>query len=375
MRGVSFIQLNRRWRLRCPDQAAYWGIYDFIPSDENEAFPVGFGLHPLAELLSRPCLLLFGRPGSGKTAEFRMNLSPKLLPLETVIALEARHLDGSGAASIFSGARWQEALAGGKPIRLVLDSVDEALLGRGTFLDGLIYQLGLAKAATEKASLPFSLVLTGRPTWSDEKAEEIADLWGVSAQDCTFELAPLTLDAALTLAESKGVKDRGEFAKAVALADMQDSACWPRTLIWLATEYARDGAISSTLTALHAKRCSWQFEEELLEMLDVDEPELAGADARHRGGSQAGLKHSDLADAVPLPQRIEVHLASRGLGADVEGAADHDVEIGVGFPFPDDDLVRGSRGPVAVGGELLAGFVIHKGEDPDAGQDKRGHGN
>lgn len=265
MSSESLLPLHRRWRLRSASPGAFWGIYDFTPSDEREALLVGLQLHPLSELLARPCLFLLGRPGSGKTAEFQMHFLPDKLPAEFVIALEARHLDGAGAESIFSGTEWQDALNAGKPIRLVLDSVDEALLGRGTFLDGLIRHLGLAKAAAERRNLSLSVVLTCRPEWSDKKAQEIADLWLVSAQDCTYELAPLSRDAALTLAKSKGVKNQQEFAKAWALADMEAYACWPRTLIWLATEYARNGAISSTITALHERRCSWQFEDERLE--------------------------------------------------------------------------------------------------------------
>jgi hypothetical protein len=234
-----------------------------MPSDENDAAFFGLGLRPLAEILAKPCVFLLGRPGSGKTAEFETHLQN--LRGETVIALEARHLDGAGAESIFSGMQWQDALNGRKPIRIALDSVDEALIGRGTFLDGLIYQFRVQKAATEKKNLSLSVVLTCRPEWSDEKAQEITDLWGVSAQDCTYELAPLSRDDALILAEAKGVTNRKAFATACALADMEAYACWPRTLIWLATEFARDGVISSTLTALHEKRCSWQFENERLE--------------------------------------------------------------------------------------------------------------
>lgn len=190
-----------------------------------------------------------------------MHLSPAGLPAESVLALEARELDGATAKSIFNGHEWQAALGGGKPIRVVFDSVDEALLGGGAFLDGLRRQLAIAKTAADSRGLSLSVVLTSRLEWDEKVASEIAAIWAVSAADCTYQIAPLTFADTLALAAHCGVKNPRELAEAWARADMEKYACWPRTLAWLADEFARDGKISSTLTKLHEGRCSRQFED------------------------------------------------------------------------------------------------------------------
>lgn len=261
VKSEPLLDLHRRWRLRSADPAAYWGIYVFSPEDDDRV-ALAMGFHSLEEFLKHPCLFLLGRPGAGKTAEFQAHFTAGSRAGERIIAFEARHLDGAGAESIFAGQEWRDALDSNLPIRLVLDSVDEALLGRGTFMDGLLRQLKSAKAATEKKGLQLSIVLTCRLSeWDENIAENIAGLWTKSATECTYELAPLSSHAALKLAEAQKVLNKKAFMAAVQAGDMESYACWPRTLVWLAKEYAREGAISSTLTALHERRCSWQFED------------------------------------------------------------------------------------------------------------------
>ena len=261
MRREELIPLHRRWHLRASGSGSYWGNYDFAPSPDNDSVLLSLGLHPLLDLLQKPCLFLLGQGGAGKTAESKMHFASERLPDESIIAFEARELDGAGAESIFRSPEWRSALDGRKPIRLVFDSVDEALLGRGTFLDGLRRELAIAKASAESRKLALSLVLTCRLEWDEKVAGEIADIWGINAADCTYQLAPLSLPDALALAAHRGVQKPQDLAEAWARADMENYARWPRTLGWLADEFVRDGKISSTLTKLHEGRCSRQFED------------------------------------------------------------------------------------------------------------------
>ncbi len=266
MNRDEVIPLHRRWHRRADGAVSYWKIFGFSPAPDDESAKFSRALHPLAELLKQPCLFLLGQGGAGKTAEFYSHLTADRLPAETVIALEARHLDEAGAAGIFSGPEWLTALDAGKPIRLVFDSVDEALIGRGNFLDALKRQLAVAKTSAHKRGLSLSVVLTSRLEWDEKVASEIAGIWGASSADCTYQLAPLNRPDALALVAHRFklascVKNPRDLADEWRRADMEEYACWPRTLVWLADEFAEKGTISSTLTDLHARRCSRQFED------------------------------------------------------------------------------------------------------------------
>jgi hypothetical protein len=262
VKSVGFIELHRRWYRYAEPPTAYWGVYHFAPSPEKDDVHLALSLHPLTELLKKPCLFLLGYGGAGKTAEFNAHLTPNLLSDESLIAREARYLDGAGADAIFNGTDWCAALDAGKPIRIAFDSVDEALLGRGTFLDGLRHHLALAKAAAEARGLAMQIVLTSRLDWDEKLASEIAGIWGLPAGDCTYQLAPLSFQAALDLAATRKVADPRAFLTECARGDMERFACWPRTLIWLAEEFAQNnGVISSTLTRLQEARCARQFED------------------------------------------------------------------------------------------------------------------
>lgn len=251
----QLIDLRRRWHPR----GAQWGAETFLPSSDHDDILFSVGLSSLPDLLGKPCLFLLGRPGAGKTSEFLMHL--KTRPGESIVTVEARDMDGAGAASIFTGAEWREALDASQPIRLVFDSVDEALIGRPTFLVGLKKELAHAKSSAEKRALSLSLVLTSRLDWRNDTDGQIAELWGLSPEDCTYEIAPLSVESALELARATGVQNPKDFGTEWSRAGMDEYACWPRTLIWLAREFNTGGRISSSLTELQERRCSRQFED------------------------------------------------------------------------------------------------------------------
>lgn len=262
----ELIKLQRCWHKRADGAVPYWEIFGFSPASDDESAKFSRALHPLAELLKQPCLFLLGQGGAGKTAEFYSHLTAERLPAETVIAFEARQLDEAGAAGIFSGPEWLTALDAGKPIRLVFDSVDEALIGRGNFLDALKRQLAVAKISADKSDLSLSVVLTSRLEWDEKMASEIAAIWSASSAGCTYQLAPLSFADALALVADRFklagcARNPRDLAEEWTRAVMKEYACWPRTLVWLADEFAEKGVISSTLTDLHARRCSRQFED------------------------------------------------------------------------------------------------------------------
>lgn len=256
---AGLIDLDRRWFPQHDPPRSFWGENHFTTSDKD--LLQLSNLHRLRDLLRKPCLFLLGQGGSGKTAEFRWNFTSGADRGETIINQEARYLDGAGAESVLPKEDLDEAFAAGDPIRLVFDSVDEALLGRRTFLDGLLRRLEKAKIAAEKRGLTLRLVLTSRLEWDQNLAGQIASLWDQQANDCTYQLAPLTVEAAEALAGFHGVSDPRAFLETCDRHDMLRYACWPRTLIWLAEEFKNDGVISSSLTRMQEKRCQRQFEE------------------------------------------------------------------------------------------------------------------
>jgi len=104
-------------------------------------------------------------------------------------------------------------------------------------------------------------------------------------------------------------------------------------------------------------------EQELLEMGDLDVPELAGFGADHSGGSDAGLEHGNFAEAIAGTDVVEMDFLTRRGGAHLIRATEYDVEIQIGFSFANDDLSgRGHLG-FSIGAESFARLIVHESED------------
>lgn len=265
----KLLDLHRSWKRRAAHTPAVLELSDFGPSpDDLNRFPfVGTAdIAELDKLRGNRCLFLLGRPGAGKTAEFQYHFQPENFPGETLVRFEVRELDSSRAAGIFEDPDWRAARESNRPVRLVLDGVDEALFREPNFFD--IFK---RRAASERALGEFSLVLTCRlAEWDDAAAAEIATLWQSNLADCAFELLPLSAISAMKLAVEHGVQNREAFLQACGRHKMTTYACWPRTLIWLAREFASAGNISSSLTELHQSRCQRLFEDDADEAVPRD---------------------------------------------------------------------------------------------------------
>jgi hypothetical protein len=139
---------------------------------------------------------LLGRSGAGKTAEFRSYFIQENFPGEALVKFEVRELDSSRAARIFEHLNWRVARGSGRPVRLVIDGIDEALFRGPNFFEAF-----KSRAASEMALGKFSLVLTCRlAEWNEAAAAEIAALWQCNLADCAFELLPLSAVSAMSLA-------------------------------------------------------------------------------------------------------------------------------------------------------------------------------
>lgn len=266
MSADQLLDLSRFWKNCSLGMPAFWESSDFSPSpDDLDSFLLTepLTIERLEKLRTRSCLFLLGRPGAGKTTEFRRHFRPENFPGERLVRFEIRELDSSRMAAIFESPDWHAARNSGRPVRLVLDAVDEALFREPNFFEVL-----KRRAASEMAIKEFSLVLTCRlAEWDESAAGEIAALWHCKVADCAFELLPLSEAAASILAVEHGVKDGRALLLACQQRQMTGYACWPRTLIWLAREFATGGDISSSLTDLHERRCKRHFEDNVGEAL------------------------------------------------------------------------------------------------------------
>ena len=269
MAEQRLFDLGRFWKKRSLRMPALWELREFGPSPGDlDGFPLAepFGIAKLEQLRTQSCVFLLGRPGAGKTAECRRHFQPENFPGEKLVKFEIRELDSGRAAAIFEHPEWRAARESDQPVRLVVDGVDEALFREPNFFEAL-----KRRAAFEKAHKEFSLVLICRlAEWDESAAGEIAALWHCKAANCAYELLPLSEAAAVSLAAAHGVNDGGAFLLACCRRKMSSYACWPRTLIWLAREFATGGDISSSLTELHEKRFQRYFEDDSDEALPRD---------------------------------------------------------------------------------------------------------
>ncbi|MEJ0000222.1 MAG: hypothetical protein WDO13_14290 [Verrucomicrobiota bacterium] len=89
--------------------------------------------------------------------------------------------------------------------------------------------------------------------------------------------------------------------------------------------------------------------------------------AAHRGRGPVGVEDGHLAEAVANADGIQKHFPAGNLRENAEAAGEHDVKLRVDVALAHQHLARRGGHQLAVAAELLAGLIVHEGQDSAAG--------
>lgn len=250
-----------------------WRDIHEAPGRGPHGFAAMFGDHPDAGVMKRMgffhtgtlakhhCLFLLGRPGAGKSAEVRLIEHGDLPGFadENVVRFECKEFGPDVCADVTASPEWREAIPQAKPMRLVLDGLDEGFLREANYFDRLPRVLRNLRGLVPG----LRLLLTCRPAeWSSSFAGEIHAMWGGIGNPAVFSLESLSNSQQAALIRNRGLKKTDGFFAWIRRNDFKEFAAWPRSLEWLVDEFQNGGAERLTYTELCRRRVRREFGED-----------------------------------------------------------------------------------------------------------------
>ena len=196
---------------------------------------------------------------------------------EWIVLIRCKEASMDLYAEIKREPNWCNASRQQKPVRLVLDGLDEGFLREPAYFDRLKRTLQILRS--ENPAL--RLLLACRPGERDEAFENaVHSAWQGNGKPHIFALEPLSLENRNALSKYCGVEDVAEFNQWIQRNKFEEFAAWPRSLEWLADEFIKGDRQKINYTRLCQLRVSRSFGEDkrLLE---------AGAEDRAEEWSQA----------------------------------------------------------------------------------------
>lgn len=223
-----------------------------------------FGYFRTEKLSKHCCLFLLGRPGAGKSAEVRRIEEGAISSFsdECVVRFECKEFGADIWREITDSPEWSSAMAGPKPIRLVLDGLDEGFLREANYFNRLSRVLRNLRGHHPE----LRLILTCRPAeWRSEFAQEIHSLWGGIGKVPVFSIEPLTHVQIVELARSRKLPpDKVQkFSEWLRLNRFEEFAEWPRSLEWLVDEFIGGRRDRLTYSDLCRRRVERGFGEDV----------------------------------------------------------------------------------------------------------------
>jgi len=220
-----------------------------------------FGFYPIGSLARHDCLFLLGRPGAGKSAEIERIERGEVAAFrdEWIALIRCKEAGLDLHPEITRDPKWLAGLQQPKPVRLVLDGLDEGFLREPAYFARLKRTLEVIRSEHPK----LRLMLTCRPAeWDAEFGESVRELWRADGKHAVFALEPLSEKNRNALAAHWGVEDTNEFFRWVRRNRFDEFAAWPRSLEWLADEFRIGRGENLTYTQLCQLRVARSFGED-----------------------------------------------------------------------------------------------------------------
>ena len=153
------LDLSRLWRdthvAPESDARGYMGIF----SDRDDFDSLAhFGYFPIEALAQHECLFLLGRPGAGKSAELeRIERGENAaFPDEWIVIIRCKEAGLDLHPEIIRDPKWIAGLQQPKPVRLVLDGLDEGFLRQPAYFARLKRTLEVLRTGHHEGEEPRS---------------------------------------------------------------------------------------------------------------------------------------------------------------------------------------------------------------------------
>jgi hypothetical protein len=144
----------------------------------------------LDELRDRPCLVLLGEPGMGKTSTLEAERAglEALYEKDNCIWIKFRDIPDNATFTrrVFDSTAWKAWIAGAHKLLLVIDGMDEGLLKIPSFVSFLRSEL----EQVDRSRLQLILVCRVAD-WPEVAGRELQALWPAQDSASKLELCPL----------------------------------------------------------------------------------------------------------------------------------------------------------------------------------------
>jgi hypothetical protein len=256
------LDLKRLWRdihiAPESDARGYMGI--FADSDDLDSL-AHYGFYPIDSLAERECLFLLGRPGAGKSAEIERIAQGHIAAFrdEWIVPISCKEAGLDLHPEIIRDPKWIAGLGQSKPVRLILDGLDEGFLRDPAYFARL--KRTLQNLRSQHQTL--RLLLTCRPAeWDPEFGKSVHESWRGKGNPSVFAIEPLSGENRRSLAKHWSVKDSKDFSRWTRSNRFEEFEAWPRSLKWLAEQFEVGGAENLTYTRLCQLRVTRSFGED-----------------------------------------------------------------------------------------------------------------
>ena len=244
-------------RFWCPPEGTYSLSDGGFLSDPDSEW--GSALNPDAkkfeEIAAKPCLVLLGEPGIGKSHELGLAKQAMVTDVgelgDEVLILDLREFqtDVRLCARLFESQEFRRWDAGSHRLHLLLDSLDECLIQIKTVAALLEKELG--RYQVDRLTLR---IACRTADWPHSLEQALKGLWG-DANVGVYELLPLRRRDVRAAAEAQGIDDPDRFIEEVGTREAVPLAIKPVTLRMLINLYRKGATLPTRQADLYEQGC------------------------------------------------------------------------------------------------------------------------